>query len=187
MTCTAARLACDAVVVGVGTVLADDPAAHRARLSDAVRQPVRVVVDTHARTPTSSRLLEGGPPTLVAVGVGAPARRLDALRDTAAEVVPLPERDGRIDLAALVAALYERDLKVLLLEGGARLAAGFVRARLVDRVVGYLAPALLGAGPLVLADTGIPTIGQALRLEVDEVSRVGGDVRISARVTRKGA
>jgi diaminohydroxyphosphoribosylaminopyrimidine deaminase/5-amino-6-(5-phosphoribosylamino)uracil reductase len=55
----------------------------------------------------------------------------------------------------------------------------------VDQVVGYVAPALLGAGPLVLADTGIPTIGQALRLEVDDVARIGGDVRITARIARR--
>ncbi|HEX3907226.1 MAG TPA: dihydrofolate reductase family protein, partial [Mycobacteriales bacterium] len=101
-----------------------------------------------------------------------------------AEVVRLPRRAGRIDLGALLAALYERDVLLLLVEGGMTLAASFVRDRLVDRVVGYHAPLLLGSGPPVLGDVGIGTLPAAARLWLESVTPVGEDVRIVAKLER---
>ena len=179
------RLLSDAVLVGIGTVLADDPVL-TVRDLPATRQPLRVVVDGKARTPASARILDAAAATLVAVGVDADPDRVKVLRDTGAEVVELARRDGRIDIGALLATLFEREALLLLVEGGATLASSFVRQRLVDRVVGYHAPALLGAGPPVLADAGVATIADALRLEVDDVERIGDDVRITASLDRKG-
>lgn len=179
------RAAVDAVMVGIGTVLADDPQL-TVRDVNTDRQPLRVVVDGAARTPLSARVLDDTAPTLVAVGADADPERVKALRAAGAEVAELPRRDGRIDLGALLAELFERDAMVLLLEGGATLAGSFVRDRLVDRVVGYVAPALLGAGPPVLDAAGVTTIGEAVRLEISDVSRVGADVRIDAVLTREG-
>jgi diaminohydroxyphosphoribosylaminopyrimidine deaminase/5-amino-6-(5-phosphoribosylamino)uracil reductase len=85
----------------------------------------------------------------------------------------------------VLAALHERRVRSVLLEGGPTLAGAFATAGVVDRVVGYLAPALLGAGRPALGDAGITTLGAALLLQVDEVTRVGPDVRISARLRRK--
>src|SRR6185312_7758998 len=84
------------------------------------------------------------------------------------------------DPDAVLAALHERGLVDVLLEGGPRLAGGFVAAHRVDRVVAYLAPALLGAGPAALADAGVGTIGAIQRLHVDEVRRVGADIVVDA-------
>lgn len=173
------RAVSDAVIVGVGTVLADDTAL-TVRDWPAVRQPLRVVVDGHGRTPISARILDDAAPTLVVVGADADPERVKLLRSTRAEVVELPRRNGKVDLHALLATLHEREALQLLLEGGATLAGSFVRERLVDRVVGYHAPALLGAGPPVLSDAGVPTIAAALRLRLDEVRQVGADVRIIA-------
>jgi diaminohydroxyphosphoribosylaminopyrimidine deaminase/5-amino-6-(5-phosphoribosylamino)uracil reductase len=179
------RAAADAVVVGIGTVLADDPQLTVRDVSTA-RQPLRVVVDGAGRTPLSARVLDSTAPTTLMVGADAEADRVKALRATAADVVELPRRDGRLDLGALLAELFERDAMLLLLEGGATLAGSFVRDRLVDRVVGYYAPALLGAGPPVLDAAGIATIGDAVRLDVADVTRLGADVRIDATLNRQG-
>lgn len=179
------RALSDAVVVGIGTVLADDTHL-TVRDWPATRQPLRVVVDGKARTPTSARILDDASETLVAVGTEADVDRVKAIRDTGAEVVELPRRDGLVDLSALMAALFEREHLLVLLEGGATLAGSFVRQRLVDRVVGYHAPALLGAGPPVLGDAGIPTIAAAARLTVTDVRALGADVRITADVDRGG-
>jgi diaminohydroxyphosphoribosylaminopyrimidine deaminase/5-amino-6-(5-phosphoribosylamino)uracil reductase len=180
------RARADAVLVGVGTVLADD-----ARLTvrdwPTKRQPLRVVLDGLARTPPSARILDEAAPTVVAVGPEAPDERVTALADRGAEVLRLPRAAGRIDLAALLAALYERESLVILVEGGATLAASFVRDRLVDRVVGYHAPALLGAGPPVLADMGVGTIAEATRLVLGDVVQLGADVRVTARIDRGAA
>lgn len=174
----------DAVLVGIGTVLADDTAL-TVRDWPTVRQPMRVVLDGKARTPLSARILDSAAPTLVAVGTDADPERVKALRDTGAEVVELPRANGRLDLRALMATMHERDALQLLLEGGATVAGSFVRERLVDRVVGYHAAALLGAGPPVLGDAGVTTLTDALHLVVDDVARIGADVRITATVDRE--
>jgi diaminohydroxyphosphoribosylaminopyrimidine deaminase/5-amino-6-(5-phosphoribosylamino)uracil reductase len=179
------RLLADAVVVGIGTVLADDTQL-TVRDWPCERQPLRVVVDGKARTPLSARILDDAATTLIAVGDDADPLRVKALRDKA-EVVELPRRDGRVDLAALLAALHQREQLRLLLEGGATLAGSFVRERLVDRVVGYYAPALLGAGPPVLHDAGITSIASAVRLDVRDVTTIGSDVRLTADLARASA
>ena len=178
------RARCDAVVVGIGTVLADDTAL-TVRDWPAQRQPLRVVVDGKARTPLSARILDDAAPTLVAVGADAERSRVGNLRAAGAEVVELARSDGHLDLHALLAELYEREALQLLLEGGATLAGSFVRQRLVDKVVGYHAPALLGAGPPVLGDAGVTTLAAALRLRLDDVRQLGDDVRIEATVDRE--
>lgn len=164
------RARVDAIVVGVGTVLRDDPqlTARVASIDARDQQPLRVVVDTHGRTPATARVHDDSAPTWVATGseVGAGA-------------------DGRVSLPGLLAGLRERGVVSALLEGGPTLAGGFLVAGLVDRVVAYLAPALLGAGAPALSCGGISTIDQALRLVIDEVSRVGPDIRLSAHVPRE--
>lgn len=179
------RAQSDAVVVGIGTVLADDTHL-TVRDWPTTRQPLRVVVDGKARTPQSAHILDSAARTLIAVGDDADPERVKPLRDTGAEVIELPRRDGLIDLAALMAALFEREQLLVLLEGGATLAGSFVEQRLVDTVVGYHAPALLGAGPPVLHDAGIPTISAAVRLTVTDVTTLGEDVRITSVVERGG-
>ena len=179
------RALADAVVVGIGTVLADDTQL-TVRDWPTTRQPLRVVVDGKARTPASARILDSAARTLVAVGEDADPERIKPLRDTGAELIELPRRDGLLDLSALMAALFEREQLRVLLEGGATLAGSFVQHRLVDTVVGYHAPALLGDGPPVLTDAGISTISTAVRLAVIDVTRLGDDVRITSTVDRGG-
>jgi diaminohydroxyphosphoribosylaminopyrimidine deaminase/5-amino-6-(5-phosphoribosylamino)uracil reductase len=160
------RSTVDAVIVGVGTVLADNPQLTARNLRDgslAIRQPLRVVVDSAGRTPADARVRDGSAPTWVV---------------TAAE---LGSGDtGLIDLAELLRRLYEREVRAALLEGGPRLAGAFLAAGLVDKVVGYLAPRLLGAGPTALVETGVATIAEAIELEFVDITRIGPDLRFTA-------
>ncbi|RIV37755.1 bifunctional diaminohydroxyphosphoribosylaminopyrimidine deaminase/5-amino-6-(5-phosphoribosylamino)uracil reductase RibD [Micromonospora radicis] len=162
----ALRATVDAVIVGVGTVLADDPRLTVRNLRDgslAIRQPLRVVVDSAGRTPVDAQVRDGAAATWIAtadeVGAGA---------------------TGGVDLPALLAALHTRGVRAVLLEGGPRLAGAFLAAGLVDRVVGYLAPRLLGAGPAALVDAGVTTIAEAIDLEITDVTQIGPDLRITA-------
>nr|WSW70400.1 bifunctional diaminohydroxyphosphoribosylaminopyrimidine deaminase/5-amino-6-(5-phosphoribosylamino)uracil reductase RibD [Streptomyces sp. NBC_00995] len=170
------RAEADAVMVGSGTARVDDPQLAVRGIDGAV-QPLRVVVDTAATAVRpGARVLDGTAPTVVAVADDADARHLpgDA-------VLRLPRAaGGGLDLPALLAVLHGRGVRSVLLEGGPTLAGAFVAAGLVDRVVGYLAPVLLGAGPAALADAGISTIAQALRLDVTETLSIGSDLRITA-------
>jgi diaminohydroxyphosphoribosylaminopyrimidine deaminase/5-amino-6-(5-phosphoribosylamino)uracil reductase len=163
------RAEVDTIVAGVGTVLADDSAL-TVRDPDGRlvgEQPLRVVVDTHGRTPAGARVLDDSAPTWVA---------------TAAELGAGP--DGHVDLAALLSALHDKGRGYALLEGGPTLAGAFVRAGLVDRVVAYLAPTLLGAGVAALSGTGIGTLADGVALDVLDVERCGPDVLVVARPRR---
>ncbi|SFT72210.1 diaminohydroxyphosphoribosylaminopyrimidine deaminase [Geodermatophilus amargosae] len=155
----ALRATCDAVVVGSGTALADDPqlTVRDADGRDAARQPLRVVHDRRGRLPATARVLDGAAPTHVSRAEGP---------------------------AELLAELFDRDVRRVLLEGGPTLAAAFLRAGLVDEAVVHLAPKLLGAGPSLVGDLGISTIGAALSLELREVTPLGGDVQVRLRPTR---
>ncbi|WP_043256609.1 bifunctional diaminohydroxyphosphoribosylaminopyrimidine deaminase/5-amino-6-(5-phosphoribosylamino)uracil reductase RibD [Streptomyces sp. Tu6071] len=169
------RATCDAVLVGSGTARTDDP--HLAvRGIPGAPQPLRVVLDTEGTAVRGgARVLDDAAPTLVALADDAPAPAHGA------ELLRLPRAArGGLDLTALLAALYARDVRGVLLEGGARLAGAFVAAGYTDRVVGYLAPVLLGAGPAALTDAGIPTLTAALRLDVRDSTRLGPDLRITA-------
>jgi diaminohydroxyphosphoribosylaminopyrimidine deaminase / 5-amino-6-(5-phosphoribosylamino)uracil reductase len=159
----ALRATVDAVLVGTGTVLADDPRL-TARLGGSdgpdlprEQQPLRVVVGTRP-VPPDRHVLDDAAPSLV-----------------------LATRD----LDAVLATLTRADVQHVLLEGGPTLAGAFVAAGLVDRVVAYVAPALLGTGSPVLAGAGISTVAEALRLRTVDVTRLGDDVRITA-VRREG-
>lgn len=167
------RAESDAVMAGVGTVLADDPLLD-AR-PDPGHQPLRVVVDTNARTPLTARCLSGPRPALVATG--------PLLDDPGyPSTTQLPAPGGRVDLPALLAMLRDdHDVVSVLLEGGPSLAGAFVEQGLVDRVVGYVAPALLGDGPHALGAAGVGTITAAHRLRLDDVTRTGDDVRLTLR------
>ncbi|MEV0114359.1 bifunctional diaminohydroxyphosphoribosylaminopyrimidine deaminase/5-amino-6-(5-phosphoribosylamino)uracil reductase RibD [Streptomyces sp. NPDC050844] len=175
------RAECDAVVVGSGTQRADDPHLAVRGIEGAV-QPLRVVVDTNATAVTpGARVLDDAAPTLVAVAEDA-STELEALE---AETVRLPRAEGGLDIQTLLAELHARGVRSVLLEGGPTLAGAFVAAGAVDRVVGYLAPVLLGAGPAALAGGGITTITDALRLDVSESVRIGPDLRITATLAAK--
>jgi diaminohydroxyphosphoribosylaminopyrimidine deaminase / 5-amino-6-(5-phosphoribosylamino)uracil reductase len=153
------RASVDAVLVGTGTVLVDDP--HLAVRRDGTaapydQQPLRVVVGERD-VPARARVLDDSAPT-----------------------VQLRTHDPR----EVLAALADRGVQHALLEGGPGLAAAFVGAGLVDAVRWYVAPALLGDGPTALAPAGMSTISEALRLAVTDVALIGDDVRIEARVLR---
>lgn len=176
------RAASDAIVAGIGTVLADDPhlTARPEPGSGGGRSPLRVVVDPDGRTPPSARVLDDRAPTLVAVAD-------DADTPLKADLLRLPRRDAGLDLAALLRELAAREVVGVFLEGGPTLAGSFVRQGLADRVVAYLAPALLGSGRAALGAAGVGTIGELHRLTFDEISPIGPDVRLIARpVTQPG-
>lgn len=177
----------DAVMVGIGTVLADDPRLTVRPAPSDGRQPLRVVVDSRLRVPLDSTLVaELGSGTLVAYGEAhVPASRLAPLIERGVSVLPLPVgRDGRVDLVALLRALGARGLGEVLVEGGGTLLAGLLEADLVDEVTCAIAPMLVGghAAPTPLDGEGAPTIADAVRLEAPTVRRRGADVWITARV-----
>ncbi len=163
------RAASDAILVGVGTVLADDPAL--TVRPDPGHQPLRVVLDRQGRTPANAQVLDDKARTLIVTrGPSYGEERT---------LVLAPSADPRVELEALLAALADRGVVSVLLEGGPTLAGAFVAAGLVDRVIGYVAPVLLGAGPAALLDAGVGTIAEAVRLRLVDLTQLGDDVRLT--------
>ena len=176
------RAASDAVCIGIGTVLWDDPAL-TVREVRSRRHPLRVVVDSLARTPPGARVLDGTGPTLIMVTEAAPEDSVAALKARGAEVARLPATGDRLALDAVVACLASRGIVSLLLEGGATLAGAFAGAGLVDRYVFYLAPKLLGGqgAPGLLEGWAAAGVGDARPLVLGGVRRIGTDLRVEAR------
>jgi len=179
------RAASDAIVVGVGTVLADDPQLTARLPADQAphRQPLRVVVDSQARMPIESVLARTvhETPTLLVVTERADEHRMSALRSAGVEVVRLSSADGRVDIPSLLAELGRRELCSVLLEGGASLAGSFAAAGAVDKVVAFVAPRLLLAAeaPPVM-DPPVNTAGlETMVLRGVQIERVGRDVMIA--------
>jgi len=170
----------DAVLVGAGTVRADDPRL-TCRLPGG-HDPLRVVLaGPRLDLPARARVLGMG--TVVVAPRGAPAARVAALRRRGAEVVLLPARRGRISFAAVVRALGARGITSLLVEGGGAVAAEAVRAGVADRLVLFLAPVLFGGdGVPAIGPLGVTRPAGAVRVEVVAVTRIGPDLLLEGRL-----
>ena len=168
-----------AIVTGIGTVLADDPRL-TVRAVATPRQPRRVVVDRHGQTPPSARVLEGGGTLVVTAG----ARNSQWPADV--ESLSLPDGQGRVDLVALMHELAARDLIELQVEAGGRLNGALLTAGLVDEVLVYIAPSLLGdpARGMVEFGAGLTRLDDCVALSIHSVERLGDDLRVIARVQR---
>jgi diaminohydroxyphosphoribosylaminopyrimidine deaminase / 5-amino-6-(5-phosphoribosylamino)uracil reductase len=173
----------EAVMVGVGTVLADDPRLTTRRRGG--RDALRVIVDSHGRTPPGAHVVgeQSRAGCLIATTERAAASRLDALRRAGAEVLVLPLREGRVDLHALWRALGERGLLSVLVEGGPELASGAIEARVIDSLTLLVAPkVLLGSEALtVLGGHSIARLADALQWTIRRVRRLGPDLMIEVR------
>lgn len=176
------RAASDAVMVGINTVLSDDPRL-TARGEDgrpAARQPLRVVVDSHGRTPSDARLIHGPGRSLVAVASvdGEKERRL---AQAGADVESVPGSDGRVDLLELFRRLAPRDVTSVLVEGGGTLLGSLFDQRLVDKVYAFIAPTIIGgaSAPTAVAGEGVARVRDGLRLTRVSVLQLGRDMLVT--------
>jgi len=169
-----------AVLTGIGTVLADDPQMN-VRDVATTRQPVRVVVDSQLRIGPAAKILTSGKVLLATASEDA--QRIGKLADAGAEVLVLPGSAGQVDLAKLLAELGKRGINELMVEAGCTLNGALLAAGLVDELVMYVAPVLMGDKARGLF--GLPEMtemNQRQELNVVETTMIGQDMRIRARV-----
>ncbi len=177
----------DAILVGIGTVLQDDPRL-TTRLPEGGRSPLRVVVDSCLRIPETAKLVKGlaEAATLIATTSRASSEKVERLRRQGVEILVADGPDGRVDLAQLLLQLGQRGIQHLLLEGGAGLNNAMLQAGLIDRVMVFVAPKLVGGddGFGIFAGAGVRCLGEALTLADVRSCRFDDDILIEGEVVR---
>jgi diaminohydroxyphosphoribosylaminopyrimidine deaminase/5-amino-6-(5-phosphoribosylamino)uracil reductase len=167
----------DAVLVGIATALADDPELTCRLPGMTAQSPVRVVLDSRLRLPPGSRLASGARlrPLWLVTGLG---QQSPDLADLGAEIIPVRRNDdGRIDLAAALAALAGRGITRLLVEGGGTVATAFLAAGVVDRLAWFRAPGVIGGdGLAAFGAMGLPVLDEMPRFRREEIEVLGDDV-----------
>lgn len=172
-----------AVVTGIGTLLQDNPRL-TVREVPTTRQPLRIVVDRDMQLPPTARIFEDGP-VLVFAAVDHRGKRA-LLEAHGAEVVLLPDGHGKVDLLAMARELGRREMNEVHIEAGNRLNGALLRAGVVDELVVYLAPQLLGDAARGMFDLGeLTALEQRIELSTQDVRRIGDDLRLVMRVNPK--
>lgn len=174
-----------AMLTGIGTALGDNPSLD-VRDVKSDRQPVKVIVDTHLRLPLDAKLLAGA--SLLVATASQDKARIQALEAAGAEVLVFPDKQGRVDLPALLAELGRREFNEITVEAGRVLNGALLQAGLVDELVIYMAPMLFGDRARGLFDLPEMTeMGERLDLLVSDVRMLGRDMRITAQIKGKQA
>ncbi|KXB31686.1 bifunctional diaminohydroxyphosphoribosylaminopyrimidine deaminase/5-amino-6-(5-phosphoribosylamino)uracil reductase [Dechloromonas denitrificans] len=168
-----------AILTGIGTVRDDDPQL-LVRDVETTRQPLRVVVDSRLETPLSARVLQGGP--VLIAGAVDDAEKAALLRSTGAEVLILPNAAGKVELKALLEALAQRGVNEVHAEAGFKLNGSLLREGLVDELLLYLAPCLIGHEASGLFNLpALTTLDDKHPLQIRDLRQVGADIRVVAR------
>ncbi len=182
------RFDVDAVMVGVNTVLADDPQltarCSGGRGGTAKKQPLRVIVDGKGRLPLSARLFKEPGNTIVARGKPMTGKEKMAFTRTGAELLEIPANEVEVDLTKLVKTLGERGITSILVEGGGILLGSLFDAWLIDKVMAFISPVIIGGGDAMtpVAGNGVDKLADACRLKRVKIKRLGGDLMVSGYV-----
>jgi diaminohydroxyphosphoribosylaminopyrimidine deaminase/5-amino-6-(5-phosphoribosylamino)uracil reductase len=186
------RYTSDAIMAGANTVIADDPhlttRCSGGKGGTARKQPLRVIVDGEGRTPLTARLFKEPGETLLALGRAATEKEKTAFKQAGAEIVELPAGGGRVDLVKLLAELGKREITSVIVEGGGILLGSLFDQGLVDKVIAFIAPVIIGGAEAktAVAGRGVDQVAESFRLERLQVARLGDDVIVSGYVAAKG-
>ncbi|RKU11049.1 bifunctional diaminohydroxyphosphoribosylaminopyrimidine deaminase/5-amino-6-(5-phosphoribosylamino)uracil reductase RibD [Candidatus Poribacteria bacterium] len=176
------RAQVDAILVGVGTVIQDDPALTVRLLERQNEDPVRIVVDSRGRTPLGAKVFnpDSNAGALIAVTESAPLKKIEALKSAGADVLTIAEEGGRVCLRSLMRELGRREITSVLIEGGGEINAAGLHAGIVDKVMFFVAPKLIGGkdAPSAIEGRGIACLAEAFELSDVKTSQIGADFLI---------
>jgi len=183
------RYTADAIMAGANTVIADDPhltCRYGGTGGKAKKQPLRVIVDGRGRTPATAQVFSESGRALLAVGNFVKPEKKRAYTLAGAELLELPSEEGSVDLGRLLKALGEREITNVLMEGGGILLGSLFDCRLVDKVIAFIAPIIIGGeeAKTAVAGQGINKVIDAIKLERISVEKFGEDLMISGYVAR---
>ena len=181
------RYTTDAVMAGANTVIVDDPrltCRYGGRGGKAKKQPLRVIVDGRGRTPATAQVFSEPGKSLLAVGELVKREKKEALTEVGAELLELPSEEGPIDLKKLLEALGERGITSVLVEGGGILLGSLFDCGLVDKVIAFIAPIIMGGeeAKMAVAGKGVDKVMDAIKLEHISVGKLGEDLMVSGYI-----
>ncbi len=171
----------DAVLVGVNTILKDNPLL-TVRLVKG-KNPLRIIVDSRLRTPIKTRIIGDikSAPVLIATTRRAPSKRIRQFEERGVDIAVIREdREGKVDIKMLVRALSKRGIRSILVEGGSKILTSFLKNRLADRLVVFIAPKIMGQGIDAIGDLGVVEIARCLNLKANRVKNIDGDLIYTA-------
>lgn len=176
------RMRADAIMTGIGTVIKDNPRLN-VRLPEVVRQPIRIVVDSQLKTPLDARVLDEGGDTWI-FSANASPYKIEALQKKGVAVYSVINDTGRVDLADMMSVLAEKEINEVHVESGATLNGALIQGGFVDEMLIYLAPCFLGTGRNMVSLNDINSLSDKLSFQFHELSSIGNDIRIIARLTK---
>lgn len=170
------RNECDAILVGIGTVLADDPKLTvKEQYVQNPKQPLRIVLDSHLKTPENAEITKPTAPTLIVTSCHTAGKKKGH-----ADIICCG--DSRIDLKKLMMYLYDIGVRNLLVEGGSTVISAFLKERIVDEILIFFAPVLIGEpAPSIVGNTGEEHEKQAIAVDIYNVQRMGSGFLVMAR------
>jgi diaminohydroxyphosphoribosylaminopyrimidine deaminase / 5-amino-6-(5-phosphoribosylamino)uracil reductase len=172
----------DAILVGIGTVLADDPML-TTRIPEGGKNPVRIILDSKLRTPIDAKITDcSEAKTWVFTDEGADPEKTNALLQKGVEVFPTPKGEDGLDLSFILKTLFEKGITDVLVEGGSEVNGAFLRAGLINKFLIYLAPKILGGRHSLTPFTGkdVESMDDALKVDIETIEHVGKDLLITA-------
>ena len=178
----------DAILVGVNTILRDDPALTARLPEEETKNPVRIVVDSQARTPLDARVVTSAKetPTFIAVTKAAPADKISGLEKMGVEVLPVKaNHNGRVDLKDLMLELGRREITSVLIEGGGEVHSSALKAGIADKIGWFIAPLIIGGqgAPGPVGGEGVAAIKEAISLKQIAVKKCGRDIFVEGYLT----
>ena len=166
----------DAVMVGANTVLRDNPLL-TVRLFKG-RDPVKIVVDSKLKIPTKSNIFKDAGRLIIATTRNAPKRKVDEIIQKGAKVLVLPSKNGKVDLVQLMKELGKHEITSIMIEGGAELNSEAIKSDIVDKIMFFISPGIIGKGKEAIGDLGIKTISKSIKLKKVKTYKIGKDILI---------
>ncbi len=181
------RYTADAIMAGANTVIADDPhltCRYGGKGGRVKKQPLRVIVDGRGRTPSTAQIFSEPGKVLLVLGEFVKPANKETLVQVGAELLELPSEEGIVDLVSLLKALGEREITSILVEGGGILLGSLFDRRLVDKVIAFIAPIIIGGeeAKTAVAGKGVDKVIEAIKLERISVEKFGEDLMISGYI-----
>lgn len=173
-----------AILVGINTVLKDDPALTTRLFNQESKDPIRIILDSEAKTPLEARILNqaSNSSTIIVVSKKAPLEKINQLENKGAKIIHQKNNDGKIDLRALLKELKIMEIDSILVEGGGQVHASFLEDRLADKILWFIAPKIIGGkmAPSPVSGEGIDLLKEAVNLERLSLDFFGEDIGIKA-------